>query len=187
MIDVNIWVLGVLVFFARIIDVSLGTIRTISIVQGRTVAAFFLGFFEISMWLLVLSAVLDRVMESPVLALFYALGFSSGNVVGILVEKRLAMGYMNFRIISTKYAKQIASTLREKGFAVTTFDGEGKDGKVTEVYVVTQRKMLPGLIKIIKEIEPDAFYIAEQAGIVSKIRRPTMIPATGWRAVQKKK
>jgi len=183
----NIWLLGVLIFFARIIDVSVGTLRTISIVQGRTKIAFFLAFIETSVWLVVLSEVLPKVVQAPILGVFYAFGFASGNVVGILVEKRLAMGYINFRIITGKYAKEITNTLREKGFAVTNFEGEGKDGKVTEIYVVSDRKNLPGLIKIVKGIEPDAFYIAEQAGLVSKIRRPTMVPTTGWRAVQKKK
>lgn len=183
----NIWLLGVLVFLARIIDVSVGTLRTISIIQGRTKIAFFLALIETTVWLLVLSAVLPKVMESPLLGLFYAFGFATGNVVGILFEKRLAMGYTNFRVISTHYAKEITNSLREKGFAVTNFEGEGKDGKVTEIYVVSDRKNLPALVKIVKEIEPDAFYIAEQAGVVSKIRRPTMIPATGWRGVQKKK
>ena len=97
------------------------------------------------------------------------------------------MGYTNFRVITTRFAKEITNSLREKGFAVTNFEGEGKDGKVTEIYVVSDRKNLPALVKIVKEIEPDAFYIAEQAGIVSKIRRPTMVPATGWRGIQKKK
>lgn len=183
----NIWLLGFLIFFARIIDVSVGTLRTISIVQGRTKIAFFLAFIETSVWLIVLSQVLPKVMHTPLLGVFYAFGFASGNVVGILVEKRLAMGYTNFRVITTKFAKEITNSLREKGFAVTNFEGEGKDGKVTEIYVVSDRKNLPALIKVVKEIEPDAFYIAEQAGIVSKIRRPTMVPATGWRAVQKKK
>jgi len=183
----NIWLLGLLVFLARIVDVSVGTLRTISIVQGRTKIAFFLAFIETSVWLSVLIAVLPKVMESPLLGFFYAFGFASGNVVGILVEKRLAMGYINFRVITTKFAKEITNSLREKGFAVTNFEGEGKDGKVTEIYVATDRKNLSILVKIVKEIEPDAFYIAEQAGIISKIRRPTMVPATGWRAVQKKK
>jgi len=183
----NIWLLGGLIFFARIIDVSVGTLRTISIVQGRTKVAFFLAFIETSVWLIVLSQVLPKVMHTPLLGVFYAFGFASGNVVGILVEKRLAMGYTNFRVITTKFAKEITNSLREKGFAVTNFEGEGKDGKVTEIYIVSDRKNLPALIKVVKEIEPDAFYIAEQAGIVSKIRRPTMVPATGWRAVQKKK
>lgn len=183
----NIWILGIIVFFARVVDVSVGTLRTISIVQGRTKLAFFLAFIETTVWLLVLSAVLPQVMHTPLLGVFYAFGFATGNVVGILVEKRLAMGYINFRIITGKNAKQITETLREKGFAVTNFEGEGKDGKVTEIYVASDRKHLPMLVKIVKEIEPDAFYIAEQAGIVSKIRRPTMVPATGWRAIQKKK
>jgi len=183
----DIWLLGIIVFLARIVDVSVGTLRTISIVQGRTKIAFFLAFIETTVWLLVLSAVLPKVIESPVLGVFYAFGFATGNVVGILVEKRLAMGYTNFRVITTKFAKEISNALREKGFAVTTFEGEGKDGVVTEIYVASERKNLPVLIKIVKEIEPDAFYIAEQAGVVSKIRRPTMVPATGWRAVQKKK
>jgi len=183
----NIWLLGIFVFLARIVDVSVGTLRTISIIQGRTKVAFFLAFIEISVWLLVLSAVLPKVIESPLLGFFYALGFATGNVVGILVEKRLAMGYANFRIITMQNAKRISEAIREKGFAVTTFEGEGKEGRVTEVYVACERKALPGLIKLVKEIEPDAFYIAEQAGFISKIRRPTMIPPTGWRAVQKKK
>jgi uncharacterized protein YebE (UPF0316 family) len=183
----NIWLLGILVFFARIVDVSVGTLRTISIIQGRTKVAFFLAIIETSVWLLVLSAVLPKVLESPLLGVFYAFGFAAGNVVGILFEKRLAMGYVNFRVITTRFAAEISGSLREKGFAVTTFEGEGKDGKVTEIYVVSDRKNLPALIKIVKGIEPEAFYIAEQAGIVSKIRRPTMIPATGWRGVQKKK
>jgi uncharacterized protein YebE (UPF0316 family) len=183
----NIWLLGILVFCARVVDVSLGTLRTISIVQGRTKIAFFLAFIEISVWLLVLSAVLPKVVETPLLGFFYAIGFATGNVVGILVEKRLAMGYINFRIITHRFAKEIAETLREEGFAVTTFEGEGKDGVVTEIYVATERKHLPGLVKMVKQIEPDAFYIVEQAGIISRIRRPTMIPATGWRGIQKKK
>jgi len=97
------------------------------------------------------------------------------------------MGYTNFRIITSKNVKEITNSLREKGFAVTTFEGEGKDGKVTEIYVASERKNLSILVKIVKEIEPDAFYIAEQAGYMSKIHRPTMVPTTGWRAIQKKK
>jgi len=183
----DIWLLGILIFLARVVDVSVGTLRTISIVQGRTKIAFFLAFIETSVWLLVLSAVLPQVMHTPILGVFYAFGFATGNVVGIMAEKRLAMGYTNFRVITTKFAREITNSLREKGFAVTTFEGEGKDGKVTEIYVASERKNLTTLVKLVKEIEPDAFYIAEQAGYMSKIHRPTMVPTTGWRGVQKKK
>ncbi len=183
----SIWVLGIIIFFARIIDVSVGTLRTISIIQGRVKMAFFLGLIEVSIWLVVLSAVLQKVMETPLLAVFYAVGFSTGNVVGILIEKKLAMGYTNLRIISSINGKNIAERIREKGFNATTFEGDGKDGKIIEVYVVCERKALPELVKIVREIEPNAFYITEQVGIVSKLLRPMMVPSTGWRAIHKKK
>ena len=137
----NIWLLGILIFLARVVDVSVGTLRTISIVQGRTKIAFFLAFIETSVWLLVLSAVLPQVMHTPILGLFYAFGFATGNVVGILVEKRLAMGYTNFRIITSKHAKEITNSLREKGFAVTTFEGEGKDGKSLKFMLLPKEKI----------------------------------------------
>ena len=88
----NIWLLGILVFLARIVDVSVGTLRTISIIQGRSKVAFVLAFIETTVWLLVLSAVLPQVMNSPILGVFYAFGFATGNVVGIMVEKRLGNG-----------------------------------------------------------------------------------------------
>ena len=183
----DVWVLGIVIFLVRIIDVSLGTLRTISIVQGRMGWAFATGLFEISMWLLVITAVIQKIVESPFLAIFYAFGFSTGNVVGILIEKKLAMGYTNFRVISSKQGKLIAERINEKGYRATTFEGEGKEGKVIEVYVVCERKSLPAIIEIVREIEPDAFYVTEQVGIVSKMLRPMMVPATGWRAIHKKK
>lgn len=185
--NMNIWFLGLVIFFARIIDVSVGTLRTISIIQGRVGLAFTLGFIEISMWLAVLSTILPIVAETPLLAVFYALGFSTGNVVGILIERKLAMGFTNFRVISSLNGRKIAEKIREKGYRSTIFEGEGKDGKVIEVYVVCERKALPEIIRIVKEIEPTAFYITEQVGIVSKMLRPMMVPATGWRAIHKKK
>ena len=183
----NIWLLGILIFLSRIIDVSIGTLRTISIVQGRIKFAFVLGFIEACIWLLVLSAVLDKVMNSPYLAFLYALGFSTGNAVGILLERRLAMGYTNFRVISSNQGEAIAAKIRKEGFKATLFAGRDGEEDVLEVYVVCERKSLPRLIEIVKEIEPNAFYITEQVGLVSKIFRPMMVPVTGWRAIPKKK
>ena len=180
-------VLGVLVCCARIIDVSIGTIRTINIVQGRTKIAFFLGFIESGMWLMVTSTVLYKVMQSPLLGVFYALGFSLGNVVGITIEKKLAMGHSVFRIISREKPKELADAIRKAGFAVTTFQGEGYKGDVTLLYVVVQRKELAKITKLVQEIEKDAFYIFETAGNMSKKHRRPFFEPTGWRAIFKKK
>jgi uncharacterized protein YebE (UPF0316 family) len=179
--------LGIVIFFARVMDVSMGTMRTISIVQGRTKIAFVLGLVEISIWLMVITAVVNDVMTKPLLGVFYALGYSTGNVVGIKLERRLAFGHIIFRVISTCNGRQIADKVRDSGYAVTTFEGEGKCGPVLMLYVVCRRRDLNEIIPLVKSIEPDAFYITEQPGSVSKIFRPTLQPLTGWRAIFKKK
>ncbi len=179
--------LGVGVFFARIADVSMGTLRTISIVHGRTAFAFFLGLVEISLWLVVVSTVLQRIMAEPVLAVFFALGFSTGNVVGIKLEQRLAMGHIVLRVVSRRLGQPMAHRLRDEGFAVTTFHGQGRSGPVTQLYLVCRRKDLRRILPVVNAVDPDSFYITEQAGSVNKVFRPVLQHLTGWRAILKKK
>ncbi len=181
------WAYGIVVFLARITDVSLGTLRTIAIVHGRTAMAFWLGFFESAIWLAVVSTIVGTVAAQPILGVIYALGFATGNLVGIKVEKMIAMGHLILRIISRKNSSTIANTLRNKGFSVTAFEGEGKYGPVTELYVVCRRRDLKYLMNTTLTLDSEAFYVTEQAGSVSNICRPVMQPATGWRAVIKKK
>ena len=178
---------GLLIFCARIVDVSLGTLRTISIVQGRKWMAFWLGFFEVILWLIVISTVINRIQESPVLGIFYALGFATGNMVGIELEHWLAMGHIILRVISREHCKELTNCIRVNGFSVTVFHGEGKDGPVAELYIVCRRRDMKSLLRLVQDIDPGAFYVTEQAGAVSKIYRPTMQQATGWRAIFKKK
>jgi len=103
---------GLFIFVTRVIDVSLGTIRTIVTVQGRMVFAFMLGLFEVSLWLVVISSIADRVIAEPLLILFYALGFSTGNVVGIWLEKKLALGDVILRLIVPDQRREVHDALR---------------------------------------------------------------------------
>lgn len=185
--DLHTLLTGLLVFMIRIVDVSLGTIRTISTVQGRTKAAFLLGFVEVSMWLAVIATIVNRVAERPILGVFYALGFSTGNVVGILLERRLAFGHVALRIITPRRAEQLARAIRKSGQSVTCFEGEGGSGVVTEVCTVCRRRDLKQLLEIVGEIVPNAFYMTEPVGSLRPVRRATMQPPTGWRAVMKRK
>lgn len=185
--SIPVFLTGILIFFARIVDVSLGTLRTISIIQGRTWVSFWLGFIEIIIWLWVISTVVPQVKEIPVLALFYAFGFACGNMVGIRIERWLAFGHITIRIISRSHYREMADALRKAGFAVTVFQGEGMEGPVFELFIACRRRCLRQITDIVKAIEPDAFYISDQAGSVSKIYRPIMSPVTGWRAILKKK
>ena len=92
----TIW-FGLVIFAARVVDVSIGTLRVASIVQGRTKAAFILAFLETGMWVFIISSVLGRIVERPIVGVFYALGFATGNVVGIMLERRMAYGNMVIR------------------------------------------------------------------------------------------
>jgi uncharacterized protein YebE (UPF0316 family) len=178
---------GVLVFLVRIIDVSLGTLRTISTVQGRTRTAFLLGFVEVSMWLAVMAAIVNRVAERPVLGVFYALGFSTGNVAGILLERKLAFGHAVLRVITAADGEKLATAIRDAGHPATCFEGTGASGPVTEICTVLRRKDLPQVLAIVGNVAPAAFYVTGPVGTVRTFRRPTMQPPTGWRAVLKKK
>jgi len=185
--DLHTFILGVIIFLARIADVSLGTIRTLAIVQGRSVAAFFLGFVEVTIWITIVSTVVNNIKETPLLTLFFAFGFASGNVVGIWAEKKLAFGLIVVRVITREKGQAMAERLREIGQAVTIFKGEGMRGPVSELYIATPRKELKRLLRIINEEDPESFYITEQARDVKKICSPVCTPLTGWRAVLKKK
>ncbi|MEW5734479.1 MAG: DUF5698 domain-containing protein [Thermodesulfobacteriota bacterium] len=180
--------LGIGIFFSRVADVTLGTMRTLAIVQGRTKVSFVLGFFEVSLWLVVISTVVHKIVEKPFLGVFYALGYATGNVVGIRLERKIGQGYTVVRVITVSSGEKMAARLRDMGFGVTTFEGQGRSGPVTELYVVCRRKDLTRILCTVQEIDLHAFYITEHAGSVSKILRPMgSVEPTGWRAILKKK
>lgn len=180
------WAYGFVVFGARVVDVSLGTLRTISIVNGRTLLSFWLGFFESGIWLAVVSAIVQVVTQQPALGVIYAFGFATGNIVGIKLEKFIAMGHLTLRVSSGCKSSAIAQAMREKGLKVTSFLGEGHTGPVTELLVICRRRELKRLLATVINIDPHASCVTGQAGLVGNIR-PMMQPATGWRAVLKKK
>ena len=187
MIEYNILLTGLIVFFARIADVSIGTVRTIITVQGRTFIAFILALFEITIWILVASTVINQVREYPLLIVFYAFGYATGNVVGIWVEKKLAFGIIVLKILTRNGGQEISDYLRNKGQPVTVFIGEGMKGPVSELYVACRRRDLKWILPEVKKIDDELFYIIEQARDISKVLKPIHSPMGGWRAVNKKK
>ena len=155
---------GRMVFLARVVNVSLGTLRTINIVRGRIWMAFWIGIIEISIWLAVMSTVILKIKAEPVLGIFFAFGFAFGNVAGILIERWLAFGDVAFRVISRRQAKLMVQTIRQAGFGVTTFQGEGMNGPVVELYIICRRRDQKMLVDLVHKIEPEAFYIVDRSG-----------------------
>ena len=187
---IPVWVLCILIFFLRICDVTLGTVRTVSIVKGYLKLAVVLGFFEVMIWILAVSQVISRINESIFLALAFAGGFAAGNAVGILVERRLAMGNSVVRIISNEHGPEIARTIRKDGHDVVVFGGEGADGPVSLVYAVAPRRRAQNMLQLARSIDPELLYVSEPAHESFRgdsLRLRPVPHATGWRAVFKKK
>ena len=187
MLDTGIWITGMLVFLARVADVSMGTIRTLVTVQGRMSVAFLLGLVEVTIWIFVITEVVAKLQDSPGLIVFYALGFSTGNVTGIWLEKKLAIGHVILRLLTARHGPEMATSIRDMGFRVTEFEGKGKRGPVSELYVVCERKQLNRIMRTAQEIDPNVFYITETPGQVRRFRKQVSSPLTGWRAILKRK
>lgn len=187
MLELGTLATGVLIFLARICDVSLGTVRTIVTVQGRGVVAFFLAIFEILIWITVITTVVQKVTEHPILALFYALGYATGNLVGIAVERKIALGFMVLRVFTRSAGRVLTARLREMGQPVTVFRGEGMRGPVDELYIACRRRDLKQILAIVNAEDPESFYLTEMARDVCRTIRPLATECSGWRSVFKRK
>ncbi|MBA3011047.1 MAG: hypothetical protein KKF12_03195 [Proteobacteria bacterium] len=185
--EYTLLVTGFTIFFARICDVSIGTVRTIMTVQGRTAISFVLALFEITIWVLVASTVFNQVTENPILVVFYAFGYATGNVVGILVERKLAFGIIILKLITRRAGQEISDFLRQKGQPVTIFIGEGMKGPVSELYIACRRRDLKWILPAAKKMDDQIFYIIEQARDMSAVLKPIYTPMGGWRSVFKNK
>lgn len=164
--------LGILIFLAEVAVLTLGTVRTMVTVLGESKAAFLLGCLEMILWVFGTSAVMLKVGEEPFLGVCYAVGFACGNVVGIIAEKKLALGNVVVRIISTCCGDEIAQAVRQSGFMITTVAGEGSDGPVTVQFVVCKRSDMKIVLRIAQQIDSELFYTFETAGGVSEVYSP---------------
>jgi uncharacterized protein YebE (UPF0316 family) len=146
------------IFIARVLDVSIGTVRTILVIRSRRVLAAVLGFFEVLIWLLAAAQVIQN-LEQWYLIVAYAGGFAAGNIFGIMIESRLAIGSELVRAVSENREVNLADSLRKIGYSITELPGEGDDGVPVEVLlIVEKRRKVPELLQTINEIDPKAFW-----------------------------
>lgn len=181
------WAVALLIFCLRLIDVSIGTVRTIAVVQGRLKLSVLLGFFEVLVWLLAISEVLAAISTSRFLMFVYAAGFAAGNAAGILLERKLAMGGLILRVITRHRAAEMQHAIREHTRRITIFDGHDNEGPVTLLYVICSRRNLGKILRQAREVDPEMFYAAETMRESNMDPTPPLPYATGWRAVLKMK
>ncbi|HDT13216.1 MAG TPA: DUF2179 domain-containing protein [Candidatus Aminicenantes bacterium] len=160
-------VLPLLIFGARVLDVSLQTMRIIFISKGRRVLAPLLGFFEVMIWLMAIAQIMHN-LTNPLYYIAYGLGFAMGTYVGLRIEERLAIGIVLVRVITQKDAAELVACLRGDEFGVTCIDAEGKSGKVKVVFIVVDRCDLPRVIGIVRRFNPNAFFSVEDIRSASR-------------------
>lgn len=168
--------LPVLIFFTRIVDVSLGTLRIIFINRNLRYYASFVGFFEVLIWLLVIREIFQH-LENPLCLVAYAAGFAAGNYVGVLIENRISIGRVVVRIITRRNAEELVSFLRSSGYALTVVDGEGATGPVKIIFIIVERKDIQPIVETIHKYNPNAFFSVEDVRFVSGAVTPYRLPA----------
>ena len=168
-------VLPILIFIARIMDVSLDTIRIIFINRHLKYYASIIGFFEVLIWLMAIRQIFQH-LSSPFCMIGYAAGFATGNYVGILIENRLSIGKVIIRIITRRDADDLISFLRSAGYGLTTIDAEGVTGPVKVIMSIVERSDIEHIVQIIKQYNPLAFYSVEDVRFVSEAVTPYRLP-----------
>lgn len=157
---VNWVILPILIFFARLLDVSLGTMRLIFTAKGKHILAPILGFFEVLCWVLIASQLIRNIHSvGPYIG--YAGGFAFGTYVGMFIERKLAMGMVMMRIIVPQGGPEIAAKLHEHNLGVTVLEAQGSSGSVKLLYSIVNRRDLPMALKLVKEVNPHAFTSVE--------------------------
>jgi len=153
-------ILPLFVFASRVGDVSLGTLRIILTARGKRSLAPLLGFFEVLIWIVVVSQLITHA-RTPFAFLGYAAGFALGNFLGIYIEEWFAIGYVIVRVILQQDGERLFSALKREGFGVTVFDGQGTRGPVKLIFTVVRRRDLRKVLSIIRAVSPSAFFSVE--------------------------
>lgn len=172
-------ILPLLIFIARILDVSIGTIRIILVSKGLKNLAPILGFFEIFIWILAISRIMQN-LDNLLCYITYAGGFAMGNYIGMRIEEKMALGILLIRIITQKDANNLINSLQQEGYGTTILDATGANEKVHIIYTIIKRVELKKVVDLINKFNPKAFYSIEDLRFVSQGIFPLKSKHTGF-------
>ncbi len=153
---------ALLIMGMRVADVTLGTFRTILVVQGKKYYAGIIGFCEVLIWIFAMRFVVEH-LDNTYNLIGYAAGFALGNILGISLEEKVALGYVQVNVISRHFTDRIADTLRKSKYAVTILPAEGGTGGVAILVIIIRRKDQKGVMKIIDSIDNKAFVTVQHS------------------------
>lgn len=152
------YLLPFMIFVGRICDVTLGTLRIIFVSKGQKGVAPVIGFFEVFIWIMIISGILSRA-NNMVAYISYAAGYATGTYVGMFIESRLAFGMLLYRIYTKLDGKELAHVLNLAGFGATTIVGNGSQGKVDIVEIAVGRKLMKSVENILTDFDKNIFFV----------------------------
>lgn len=185
------WViLPILIFFARIADQTIGTVRLIFLSKGYKHLAPFLGFFEVIIWLLAVGQIMQH-LDNVLCYIAYGGGFAMGNYIGMTIEEKLSIGNVMIRIIPKNNTRELIKYLRENNYGVTSVPAEGSQGMVDIVFTIIKRKDVDHVVSIINDFNPNAFYTIEdiksiKEGIFKQSKSNSIFDHLSFRVMKKK-
>jgi uncharacterized protein YebE (UPF0316 family) len=165
--EISVWIIPLFIFIARVLDVSLGTIRIIFVSRGMRLLAPLLGFFEVLVWLLAIGQIMQN-LTNWVAYIAYAGGFATGTFVGILIEQKLSIGVVLIRIITQQDAGELIEWLEAENYGITTMDAQGAKGPVKVIFTIIARHDVPHVVRMIRRFNPHAFYSIADVRSVSE-------------------
>ena len=160
--EFELLVLPLLIFGARIVDTTIGTVRIVLLVAGSRWIAALLGFIEVAIWLAATGGVVTH-LDNPLLIVGYAAGFAAGVLLGGWLEERIALGYRQVQVINNDPAIDVAARLRDRGYRVTRIEGHGLQGPVEVSTLLVRRRGLRRVLGAVRWIAPRAFVTIERA------------------------
>lgn len=161
-------ILCIKVFCVRVMDVSLGTMRTIVVVKGQKLVASLIGFFEVLIWFLVVREALNTDLDSIWIAISYAGGFATGTYIGGILSNTFIKGNFGVQVILSDEDNKIVDTLRKEGFAVSVIDvkGQNQDKNKYMLFIEIDKKQFNYLRDLIKKLDDKAFIVVNETRMV---------------------
>ena len=154
------WLIAFGIFLARTVNIALDTLRFMFTLREKRWLSWVLGFIQSVIFVVVIGSVLTN-LENPLNIIGYSAGFATGNVLGMAIEKRLALGYTHFNIISRNHSTKIADALRNAGFGVTEIPARGRESSFMLIDCRVRRKQSADVENLVLEIDPEAFITTE--------------------------
>ena len=162
----NLFITCLTIFFARICDVSLGTIRIIFVGKGKSFMAFLIGFVEIAIWFLVAKDALSDTSDSPWIMISYSLGFAVGTYLGTFISEKYVKGTLGVQIVTSDRDDTVIKKVREEGYAVSVVDVKGKEEGKYMLFMEINKKHYDHVRDLIKKLDSKSFIVVNETKFV---------------------